>query len=129
GARAFNRPSRIRPSQTPPSVTLPGDEPEEADASPLPWLSAIVPVVLGVTLAVVFQRPVMLLMAAASPIMVIGSFFANKKIARNKGERTQVEWIAEIESARERIAATVRQQRLTTWYHHLDPVYIRDVVT
>lgn len=129
GARAFNRPSRIRPSQTPPSVTLPGDEPEEADASPLPWLSAIVPVVLGVTLAVVFQRPVMLLMAAASPIMVVGSFFANKKIARNKGERTQVEWIAEIESARERIAATVRQQRLTTWYHHLDPVYIRDVVT
>jgi len=129
GARAFNRPSRIRPSQTPPSVTLPGDEPEEADASPLPWLSAIVPVVLGVTLAIVFQRPVMLLMAAASPIMVVGSFIANKKIAKRKGERTQVEWIAEIESARERIAATVRQQRLTSWYHHLDPVYIRDVVT
>lgn len=129
GARAFNRPSRIRPSQAPPSITLPGDEPDEADASPLPWLSAIVPVVLGVTLAVVFQRPVMLLMAAASPIMVVGSFFANKKIARRKGERTQAEWIEEIESARERIAATVRQQRLSTWYHHLDPAYIRDVVT
>src|SRR5690606_22511768 len=28
-----------------------------------------------------------------------------------------------------RIAANVRQQRLERWYHHLDPVYIRDVVT
>ncbi len=129
GKRAFNRPSRIRPATTPPTIALPGDEPEEADASPLPWLSAIVPVVLGVTLAFVFQRPIMLLMAAASPIMVIGSFFANKKIAQRKGEKTQAEWIEEIESARERIAVHVRQQRLSSWYHHLDPVYIRDVVT
>ncbi|UYO96684.1 FtsK/SpoIIIE domain-containing protein [Microbacterium sp. M28] len=129
GARAFNRPSRIRPAQNPPIITLPGDKPEEQDASPLPWLSAIVPVVLGVTLAIVFQRPVMLLMAAASPVMVIGSFFANKKIAKRKGERTEADWIDEIEAARVRIAANVRQQRLTSWYHHLDPVYIRDVVT
>lgn len=129
GARAFNRPSRIRPSQIPPVITLPGDKPEEQDASPLPWLSAIVPVVLGITLAVVFQRPIMLLMAAASPVMVIGSFFANKKLARRKGERSEADWIEEIDSARKRIAVHVRQQRLTSWYHHLDPVYIRDVVT
>lgn len=129
GTRAFNRPSRIRPSQVPPVITLPGDKPQEQDASPLPWLSAIVPVVLGVTLAIVFQRPVMLLMAAASPVMVIGSFFANKKLAKRKGERTEGDWIAEIDSARERIAVHVRQQRMTSWYQHLDPVYIRDVVT
>ncbi|MFT4220239.1 MAG: FtsK/SpoIIIE domain-containing protein [Microbacterium sp.] len=129
GARAFNRPSRIRPSQSPPTVTLPGDKPDEQEGSPLPWLSAIVPVVLGITLAVVFQRPIMLLMAAASPIMVIGSFLANKKLAQRKGQRTEAEWMAEVESARARIASHVRQQRLGSWYSHLDPVFIRDVAT
>jgi S-DNA-T family DNA segregation ATPase FtsK/SpoIIIE len=129
GARAFNRPSRIRTPSATPVVQLPGDKPAEADASPLPWLSAIVPIVLGVTLAIVFQRPIMLLMAAASPIMVVGSFFANKRIARRKGERTEVEWVEEIETARSRIADLVRSQRLDSWYRALDPVLIRDIAT
>ena len=81
GGRGFNRPSRIKPSKTQPIVMLPGDKPEDPDQSPMPWLSAIIPVVLGVTMAMVFQRPIMLLMAAASPIMVVGSFLANRKLA------------------------------------------------
>lgn len=129
GARAFNRPSRIRTPSATPVVQLPGDKPAEADASPLPWLSAIIPIVLGVTLAVVFQRPIMLIMAAASPVMVVGSFLANKKLARRKGERTEAEWVGEIESARTRIAELVRSQRLDSWYRALDPVLIRDIAT
>ncbi|MGH3705735.1 MAG: FHA domain-containing protein, partial [Agromyces sp.] len=85
GGRGFNRPSRIKPSKTQPVVMLPGDKPEDPDQSPMPWLSAIIPVVLGVTMAMVFQRPIMLLMAAASPIMVVGSFLANRKLAKKKG--------------------------------------------
>ncbi|KJL41067.1 FtsK/SpoIIIE domain-containing protein [Microbacterium trichothecenolyticum] len=129
GARAFNRPSRIRTPSSTPVVQLPGDKPAETDASPLPWLSAIVPIVLGVTLAIVFQRPIMLIMAAASPVMVVGSFMANKRLARRKGERTEAEWAAEIATARTRIADLVRSQRLDAWYRALDPVLIRDIAT
>src|SRR5690606_27117945 len=74
GDRAFNRPARILPGAEPPILVLPGEKPDDPDQSPLPWLSAVIPVVLGVTMAVLFGRMIMLLMAAASPIMVIGSF-------------------------------------------------------
>jgi S-DNA-T family DNA segregation ATPase FtsK/SpoIIIE len=129
GTRAFNRPSRIRPARQTPVVALPGDKPDEADGSPLPWLSAIIPIVLGVTLAVVFQRPIMLMMAAASPVMVVGSFIMNKRLAERKGQRTEAEWVQDIEDARVRIADLTREQRLDAWYRHLDPVVIRDIAT
>ncbi len=129
GTRAFNRPSRIRPQRTAPVVSLPGDKPDEADGSPLPWLSAIIPIVLGVTLAVVFQRPIMLMMAAASPIMVVGSFLMNKRLAERKGQRTEAQWRQEIVDTRGRIAELTRDQRLDIWYRHLDPVLIRDIAT
>ncbi|WP_430591645.1 FtsK/SpoIIIE domain-containing protein [Humidisolicoccus flavus] len=127
GARGFNRPSRIEPSKKQPVVPLPGDKPEDADQSPLPWLSAVIPVILGVTMAFVFNRPIMLMMAAASPIMVIGSFLTNKKLAKKKGLKTEAQWIEDIKKAGKRIAGLVKEQRLTAWYRHPDPVVIRDI--
>jgi S-DNA-T family DNA segregation ATPase FtsK/SpoIIIE len=127
GMRGYNRPSRIRPATAPPVVPLPGDKPQDQDRSPLPWLSAVIPVVLGVTMALVFGRPIMLLMAAASPIMVIGSFLTNRRLAKRKGERTETEWIEDIRRAEKRIARLVREQRLDSWYRHPDPVVVRDI--
>lgn len=127
GARGFNRPSRIRAPRRVPTLVLPGDRPKEQDASPLPWLSALVPVVLGVTMATVFQRPIMLLMAAAAPIMVLGSFFANRRLAKRRGIRTDGEWAADLARARDRIGQLVREQRLDAWYRLLDPVAIADI--
>ena len=129
GMRGFNRPSRIRPTTALPVVTLPGTRPEDADRSPLPWLSAVIPVILGVTMATVFNRPIMLLMAAASPIMVIGSYLVNRRLAKRKGERTEAQWIEEVVSARARIAELVRIQRVESWYDHPDPLRIRDIAT
>ncbi len=129
GRRAFNRPSRIRPDATIPVVPLPGDKPEDSDKSPLPWLSALIPVILGVTMAVVFNRPIMLLMAAASPIMVVGSYVMNRKMAKRKGERTEAQWIDDVNSAKRRIAELVQVQRVDAWYAHPDPLRIREIAT
>jgi len=129
GMRGFNRPSRIAPARPQPVLALPGDRPEEQDRSPLPWLSAVIPVILGVTMAVLFQRPVMLLMAAASPIMVIGSFLTNSKLAKRKGERTQAQWAEDVKAGAKRVASLVREQRLDGWYRHPDPVVVRDIAT
>ncbi|TFD61618.1 hypothetical protein E3T39_06140 [Cryobacterium suzukii] len=129
GSRAFNRPSRIHSPAATPIVSLPGDKPQEIDSSPLPWLSAVIPIILGVTMAILFQRPAMLLMAAASPIMVIGSFMTNKRMASRKGQRTEGDWIDEINNARVRINELVREQRLDQWYRLVDPVVIRDIAT
>lgn len=127
GMRAFNRPSRIRPNEAAPVVTLPGEKPEDSDKSPLPWLSAVIPVILGVTMATVFNRPIMLLMAVASPVMVIGSYIVNRKLAKRKGERTEAQWIDEVSAAKTRIAELVRAQRVDSWYDHPDPLRITDI--
>ncbi|MGO3147308.1 MAG: FtsK/SpoIIIE domain-containing protein [Leucobacter sp.] len=127
GMRAFNRPSRIRLNEAAPTVTLPGERPEDSDKSPLPWLSAVIPVVLGVTMATVFNRPIMLLMAAASPLMVVGSYLVNRKLAKKKGERTEAQWIDEVKQARKRIAELVRSQRVNAWYDNPDPLRIKDI--
>ncbi|MEV1131380.1 FtsK/SpoIIIE domain-containing protein [Agromyces sp. NPDC049794] len=129
GARGFNRPSRIRPAKEQPVVQLPGDKPEDPDQSPMPWLSAIIPVVLGVTMAIVFGRAIMLLMAAASPIMVIGSFLANRRMAKKKGLKTERQWIDDIKAAGRRIAELARVQRLEAWYRLPDPVVVTDIAT
>ncbi|GAA1844424.1 FtsK/SpoIIIE domain-containing protein [Agromyces salentinus] len=129
GARGFNRPSRIRPAAEQPVVALPGDKPDDPDQSPMPWLSAIIPVVLGVTMAIVFGRPIMLLMAAASPVMVVGSFLANRKLAKNKGIKTEQQWIDEVRSTEARIGELAKRQRIETWYRLPDPVVLFDIAT
>jgi len=129
GDRAFNRPARIMPNAEPPVVVLPGEKPDDPDQSPLPWLSAVIPVVLGVTMALVFGRMIMLLMAAASPIMVIGSFLTNRKLAKKKGVKTEQQWIDEVRAAAERIADLTRRQRLTAWFRMPDPVVVEDIAT
>ncbi|WP_221584805.1 FtsK/SpoIIIE domain-containing protein [Microbacterium sp. G2-8] len=127
GGRGFNRPSRIMPQKPRPMIALPGDKPDDQEGSPLPWLSAVIPVVLGVTMAVVFERPIMLMMAAASPIMVIGSFLTQRKLAKKKGIKTEKQWIDEINRAADRIRELVKRQRLDAWYRLPDPVVIRDI--
>ncbi|MGO2664871.1 FtsK/SpoIIIE domain-containing protein, partial [Mycetocola reblochoni] len=129
GVLDFNRPSRIDPSIPTPAVLMPGDKPDDPDKSPLPWLSALVPIVLGVTMALVFQRYVMLLMAAASPVMVIGSFLTNRRLAKRKGARTEEQWIESIRDAEERIGTLVRAQRIDSWQRSADPVHITDIAT
>ncbi|GAA4771540.1 FtsK/SpoIIIE domain-containing protein [Microbacterium gilvum] len=128
GVRGFNRPSRVPAQAAQPAIPLPGDKPEDQDQSPLPWLSAVIPVVLGVTMAILFQRPVMLLMAAASPIMVVGSFLTQRKLAKKKGLKTEQQWIEEVKRAGERVRDLVKRQRLSAWYRLPDPVVVRDIV-
>ncbi|WP_144711516.1 FtsK/SpoIIIE domain-containing protein [Curtobacterium pusillum] len=129
GMRGFNRTSRIMPPATPPTVVLPGDQPDDVDKTPMPWLSAVIPVVLGVTMAFVFARPIMLMMAAASPVMVVGTFLTQRSRAKKKGVKTFEEWRQDIADTRGRIARLVREQRLDSWYRSVDPVVVRDIAT
>ncbi|WP_242089482.1 FtsK/SpoIIIE domain-containing protein [Curtobacterium sp. DN_7.5] len=129
GMRGFNRTSRIMPPATPPTVVLPGDQPDDVDKTPMPWLSAVIPVVLGVTMAIVFARPIMLMMAAASPVMVVGTFLTQRSRAKKKGVKTFEEWRQDIADTRVRIAGLVKEQRLDSWYRSVDPVVVRDIAT
>ncbi|MCS4276682.1 S-DNA-T family DNA segregation ATPase FtsK/SpoIIIE [Mycetocola sp. BIGb0189] len=127
GRVAFNRASRIVPPTTVPVVKLPGEKPVDAERSPIPWLSALIPVLIGVVAAIVFQRMFMLLFAAAAPLMVIGTYFTSKRAAKRSGKRTVEKWQEEIVDARDTLALLTRNQRTRAWATRMDPVLAADI--
>ncbi len=129
GRLAYNRASRIHPAPTTPVVTLPGDKPTAAEKSPVPWLAAMLPVVIGVVMAFAFRTPVMLVMAAASPIMVIGNNVTSRRTARRTGKRTIEKWRSEVVAARAAIEAAAEEQRARGWADAPDPVAVDDIAT
>ncbi|MFK4299230.1 S-DNA-T family DNA segregation ATPase FtsK/SpoIIIE [Arthrobacter sp. GAS37] len=122
GFLAFNRAARILPPRTEPALRLPGDKPASADRAPMPWIAAIVPVVLAVVMALVMQRPQMLIMAAASPVMVIGSYLASQRTAKSRGRRTTDSWQDDVQAATVQLAAISTSQRQLAWRLASNPV-------
>jgi S-DNA-T family DNA segregation ATPase FtsK/SpoIIIE len=126
GRTAFNRSTRIQPQRERPSVRMPGDRPTAAERSPLPWLSALLPVVIGVAMAFAFKQPIMLLMAAASPVMVIGNNVTSRRSATRSGRRTVAKWKDEIAEAKRRLAEVGDEQRVRAWAEDPGPVALAD---
>ncbi|NYE94492.1 S-DNA-T family DNA segregation ATPase FtsK/SpoIIIE [Psychromicrobium silvestre] len=129
GFLAFNRASRILPPRTEPVLWLPGDKPASTDRTPMPWIAAIVPVVMAVVLAMVMQRPTMLIMAAASPVMVVGSYLTSQRLAKSRGRRTTTSWRVEAKAAAEQLATITTSQRQAAWHLASNPVKAIDTAT
>ncbi|UCR89978.1 FtsK/SpoIIIE domain-containing protein [Mycetocola spongiae] len=126
GRVAFNRASRILPVPGARTVKLPGERPDTDRANPVPWLSALIPVIIGITAALVFGRMMMLLFAVASPLMVIGTYFTSKTANKRNGKRTTEKWRAEIIQARADLNTIAETQRVQAWQARLDPVQTAD---
>jgi S-DNA-T family DNA segregation ATPase FtsK/SpoIIIE len=129
GQVAYNRSSRIRAGSGRPSVRMPGDRPTASDRTPLPWLSAMLPVVIGVAMAFAFRQPIMLLMAAASPLMVVGNNVTSRRTAKRTGKRTVEKWRSEIDDAKERLDELSTAQRIRAWADDPGPVGLADIAT
>lgn len=127
GRLAFNRGSRIRPEPPQPRVKLPGDKPTESDRTSIPWIAALLPVVMGIAMATMMHSPRYLLFAFMSPVMVVSSHLMNRKNAKRTGKRTAEKWREEVIDARGQIARLSSQQRTRSWRERLDPVALADV--
>src|SRR5262249_35869156 len=77
----FNRPPRLLPAGRTPSFALP-PPPGREERRPLPILMAVVPVLLGVLMAVLMHEVYMLAMCALSPVTLIGNYFSDRKHGR-----------------------------------------------
>lgn len=74
----YNRPPRLLPPERKTDFKLPSP-PSEQNRHGLPWLAMLMPVVMGVGLALLTRRWYMLTMAAFSPMMMLGSYIQSKK--------------------------------------------------
>ena len=77
----FNRPPRLLPPARDTKFALPAP-PGREERRPLPILMAVVPVVLGVLMAVLLHEVYMLAMCALSPVTMVGNYFSDRKHGR-----------------------------------------------
>ena len=87
----FNRPPRLLPPERVSKFQLPG-RPAESERRPLPWLMAIVPVVMGVAMAYFMREIYMLALSALSPVMLIGNHFTERKHGRKSYAQRMTEY-------------------------------------
>ena len=100
----YNRPPRLLPPERPTKFKLPV-LPKEQQKSGMPWIAMLMPVFMGVTLAVVLGRWYMLTMAIFSPMMMLGSYIQNKK----RGKLSYRAQMAEYREKKETTEADVEQ--------------------
>jgi S-DNA-T family DNA segregation ATPase FtsK/SpoIIIE len=100
----YNRPPRLLPPERPTQFKLP-TPPTEQNRSGLPWLTMMIPVIMGVSLALITERWYMLTMAAMSPMMMLGSYLQGKKT----GKQTYRQQLAEYKEKKAAIEADIDQ--------------------
>ncbi|RLV56878.1 cell division protein FtsK [Aeromicrobium phragmitis] len=100
----YNRPPRLLAPERQTKFRLPA-EPKEQSRSGLPWLTMMMPIIMGVSLALIFQRWYMLTMAVFSPMMLLGSYIQGKK----QGKTSYRQQLAEYRQKKADVEADVEQ--------------------
>jgi S-DNA-T family DNA segregation ATPase FtsK/SpoIIIE len=115
GGLDFNRPPRLLPPEAQTRFVLPSP-PRKEDRRPLPILMAVVPVILGIGLALLIHQIYLLAMCVMSPVMMIGNHVSDRKRGRLSHAQQQAEFRdrkARVERDAAAALAAERQQRLT----------------
>ncbi|TSB32823.1 FtsK/SpoIIIE domain-containing protein [Streptomyces benahoarensis] len=124
----YNRPPRLLPPTKRTEFRLPA-EPKAPTPSALPWLAATLPAVLGGVIALVSDNPMFLLMAAMSPVMMIGNWISGRRQGK-VGHRRKIAEFQERRAETEReIAAALDEERLDRRAVSPDPGELLSIAT
>jgi len=93
----YNRPPRLMPPVPSDSFRLPAPPPAPT-RNPLPWITAAIPAVLGISMAVLLKSPFYLLFAFMSPVMMIGSNISSRRNGKKSHRRLLAEHRETIET-------------------------------
>ena len=86
GRIPFNRPPRRRPRMVASPLRVPAEPPPRPEQEPLGWVGIVLPVVVGLVLALVWS-PFMAVFAALGPIVAVGTWLERRRRAGRKHER------------------------------------------
>jgi DNA segregation ATPase FtsK/SpoIIIE, S-DNA-T family len=100
----FNRPPRLLPPARTTRFQLPAP-PTAGERRPLPLLMAVVPVLMGVAMAVFMREIYMLALSVLSPVMLIGNHMSERK----HGRKSHAQQMAEYREHKARIERDARQ--------------------
>jgi S-DNA-T family DNA segregation ATPase FtsK/SpoIIIE len=128
GGLDFNRPPRLLPPDAQTRFALPVP-PTKDERRPLPILMAVVPVVMGVGMAVLLHEVYMLAMCVMSPVLMVGNHIADGK----RGRRSFASRTAEFREHKARIeqdaAAALGAERQRRMAAAPDPAAVLTIAT
>jgi len=107
----FNRPPRLLPPQRAARFTLP-TPPAPAERRPLPFLMAVLPLVMGVAMAFFLRQVYLLAMAGLSPVLLIGSALSERRNGRKSTAARQGEYAERAARIRRDVADALDAERL-----------------
>ena len=97
----YNRPPRLLPPEHAVSFRLPAP-PQQSNPNPLPWITAVLPAVLGLAMTFVMHNASYLMMAFMSPVMMLGSWANGRRQGKVGHRRKMADY-------QEQLAATERE--------------------
>ena len=105
GEVLLNRTPRSRPERfEPPTVAMPA-HPTDDDDRGFPVLPALLPLVAAVVMALVLRNAVFLLFGLLSPLMLVGSWWTERRRRQRRGQRNEETYRSKLTAARVRIEA------------------------
>jgi S-DNA-T family DNA segregation ATPase FtsK/SpoIIIE len=104
-------------------------EPKPQTLNALPLLTAALPAVFGGVIAMVTHNPSFLMMAAMSPVMMLGSWFSGRRQGRLSHRRQVAEHRARLAATEAEIAVALDQERLDRRAASPDPAELLVIAT
>jgi S-DNA-T family DNA segregation ATPase FtsK/SpoIIIE len=104
---ALKPPPRLRPLRPVMQVVVPAP-PEERDRNPIPYVAAVVPLLLGVVMWRVLGNATFLLFTLLSPLMVVGNVVTERRAGRRQTRRQRALWQGRRDVAERILADAVR---------------------
>ncbi len=86
GGVAYNRPPRLRRPEPERAFVRP-EEPSRNEGMRLQLLAALLPAVLGVTLAIALKQPYYLLVALMTPVIMIGQWWSDRRHGKKQHKK------------------------------------------
>lgn len=124
----YNRPPRLLPPVQRTAFRLP-NEPRPPGLSALPWLTAGLPAIGGGLIAMMTHNALFLMMAAMSPVMMVGNWFSGRRQGRLSHRRQMAEYRSQVEATEAEIAAALDRERLDCRAVSPDPAELLVIAT
>ena len=106
----YTRSPRVVPPLPDDEISLP-DPPTKPQPRSFPRTALVAPVIMGLGMYMITQRPQSLLFVVMSPMMIIGSFFDNRYTQRKQSAAKLEEFKADIAVAEEQLLAAQATER------------------
>jgi S-DNA-T family DNA segregation ATPase FtsK/SpoIIIE len=128
GTLEFSRAPRMLPPENAVRLTVP-IEPQPTKSRSFPLVAILVPLALGIVLAVVSHSPQYLLFALMSPLIFIGNAITDRRSGRRSYRDLRSQFEKDRSDYLQALAAAERDETAERRHNHPDPGELRSIAT